>query len=79
MSNSPRIAALQMCSSHIVEENLHNAAQLISLAAQNKSQLIVLPEMFAMMGKKPIDKVHARYEIRASLPVKQHQQIRPVP
>lgn len=60
MRNLPRIAALQMCSSHSVEENLLTAANLISQAVQNKAQLIVLPEMFAIMGKKPTDKVDAR-------------------
>lgn len=60
MRNIPRIAALQMCSSHIVDENLAAAARLITQAAQNNSQLVVLPEMFAIMGKKPTDKVAAR-------------------
>lgn len=60
MRNIPRIAAIQMCSSHIVEENLLTAARLIAIAAKNNAQLIVLPEMFAIMGKKPTDKVDAR-------------------
>lgn len=60
MRNLPRIAAIQMCSSHVVDENLASAARLIAQAAQNKAQLVVLPEMFAIMGKKPTDKVLAR-------------------
>ena len=60
MRNIPRIAAIQMCSSHSVEENLLAAAGLIAIAAKNKAQLMVLPEMFAIMGKKPTDKVDAR-------------------
>lgn len=57
---SKKIAAIQMCSSHIVEENLAMAAHLIREAATNQAQLIVLPEMFAIMGKKPTDKVEAK-------------------
>lgn len=57
---SKKIAAIQMCSSHIVEENLAMAAHLIKEAATNQAQLIVLPEMFAIMGKKPTDKVEAK-------------------
>lgn len=60
MRNLPRIAAIQMCSSHIIDENLASAARLIAQAAQNKAQLVVLPEMFAIMGRKPTDKVAAR-------------------
>lgn len=52
-----KIAAIQMCSSHIVDENLATAARLISEAARNQARLIVLPEMFAIMGKKSTDKV----------------------
>jgi len=55
-----KIAAIQMRSTHVVDENLLAAARLISIAAQNKAQLIVLPEMFAIMGKKPTDKVDVR-------------------
>jgi len=53
----PRIAAIQMCSSHIVDENLVMAAQLIEEAAANGANLVVLPEMFSIMGLNPNDKV----------------------
>src|SRR5579871_5083598 len=52
-----KIAAIQMCSSHIVDENLLIAEKLIQNAAKNAVQLIVLPEMFAMIGKNAKDKV----------------------
>ncbi len=52
-----KIAAIQMCSSHVVDENLLTAASLIEEAAKNKAKLVVLPEMFAMMGMSPHDKV----------------------
>jgi predicted amidohydrolase len=54
------IAAIQMCSSHIVDENLATAKRLIEEAAHNNAKLIVLPEMFAIMGLAPNDKVNAR-------------------
>ena len=52
-----KIAAIQMCSSHLVDENLKSAAKLINEAAQNNAKLVVLPEMFAIMGLKPTDKI----------------------
>src|SRR3990167_9305315 len=55
-----KIAAIQICSSHVVDENLATAAKLIAEAAKNQAQLIVLPEVFAIMGKKPTDKVDVK-------------------
>lgn len=55
-----KVAAIQMCSSPVVKENLAMAETLISKAAKNNSKLVVLPEMFAIMGFKPIDKVSAK-------------------
>ncbi len=52
-----KVAAIQMCSSPIVEENLSTAAHLIKSAAENKADLVVLPEMFAIMGINAIDKL----------------------
>jgi len=52
-----KVAAIQMCSSHLVEENLKSAAKWINEAAQNHARLVVLPEMFAIMGQMPTDKV----------------------
>lgn len=44
-----KVAALQMCSSDKVEDNLATAAALLKIAASEGAQLIVLPEMFALM------------------------------
>lgn len=44
-----KVAAIQMCSSHSVEENLEAAKKLIQEAASHQASLIVLPENFAMM------------------------------
>jgi deaminated glutathione amidase len=51
------VAAIQMCSSYIVKDNLINAEKLIKTASNQGAGLIVLPEMFAIMGKNPSDKV----------------------
>jgi deaminated glutathione amidase len=50
-----KIAAIQMCSSTSVDENIKTAADLISLAAANGAKMAVLPEMFPLMTK---DKTH---------------------
>src|SRR3990167_11223521 len=52
-----KIAAIQMTSSTNVDENLMTAEKLISDASHNGAQLVVLPEMFAIMGKNATDKV----------------------
>ncbi|MCE3232805.1 MAG: 2-oxoglutaramate amidase [Rickettsiaceae bacterium] len=57
-----KVAAIQMCSSHNIDENLAIAGDMIREAAAT-AKLIVLPEMFAIMGIKPSDKVVAREEI----------------
>ena len=51
-----RISAIQMCSSHDVDDNLKMAAKLIREAAANGAALTVLPEMFAIIGMDCIDK-----------------------
>lgn len=53
----PKVAAIQLCASHHVDENLETASALIQEAANHGAKLIVLPEMFAIMGKTPEDKV----------------------
>lgn len=45
-----KIASIQMCSSSLVDENLKSAEQLILEASTNNAKLIILPEMFAIMG-----------------------------
>lgn len=52
-----KVAAIQMCSSHMVDDNLQVAAKLITEAATNGAQLVVLPEMFAVMGMTNNDKI----------------------
>jgi predicted amidohydrolase len=47
-----KIAAIQMCSSNSVKDNLLMAEKLINEAASRGAQLIVLPEMFATLGLK---------------------------
>lgn len=55
-----KIAAIQMCSSNIVDINLEKVAQFIYESSQNDAQIIVLPEMFAIMGLEAIDKIKVR-------------------
>lgn len=50
-----KIAAIQMCSSDNVRNNLRTAGRLIAEAAANGAALVALPEMFAMMGHKTAD------------------------
>ncbi len=50
-----KVAAIQMCSSENVDENLHVVARLIKEAASHGAELAVLPEMFPIMGKRTTD------------------------
>lgn len=52
-----KVAAIQMCSSHEVSDNLKTAGALIQEAAAHGARLIVLPEMFAVIGLASTDKV----------------------
>lgn len=61
----PKVAAIQMCSSHIVEDNLKTAGKLIAKAASNHAKLIVLPEMFAIMEAKPKERLGVKEKIGA--------------
>lgn len=45
-----KIAAIQMTSTELVSDNLKNAAVLIQEAAKKGAQLIILPEMFPLVG-----------------------------
>ncbi len=58
MSN--RIASVQMTSTHDVQENLAMAKKLIAEAVAEEARLVVLPEMFAIMGLDQVDKVKHR-------------------
>jgi len=55
-----KMAAVQMCSSADVDENLQQASKWIAEAAENKASLVVLPEMFAIMGMNANDKILIR-------------------
>ncbi len=52
-----KVAAIQMCSSMSVEDNLKSAGNLIGKAAKKGAELIVLPEMFPMVSKGAEDKI----------------------
>ena len=50
-------AAIQMCSTGNVDENLAQAEQLIAQAATLGARLVVLPEMFALLGCQHAEKI----------------------
>lgn len=56
----PKVAAIQMCSTHDVDENLATASQLISQAAQQGAEFVVLPENFAIIGLLDTDKLKVK-------------------
>ncbi|MES2142513.1 MAG: carbon-nitrogen hydrolase family protein [Pseudomonadota bacterium] len=51
------VAAIQLCSSHILKENLEITAKLIKEASDNSATLVVLPEMFPIFGLTQAAKV----------------------
>jgi nitrilase len=55
-----RVAALQMVSVPDRERNIAQAGQLIGEAARDGAQLVLLPEYFCFMGFKDTDKVALR-------------------
>ena len=57
MKSNIRVAAIQMVSTDDLAENLKNAQLLMSQAASEGAQLIVLPEYFCMMGLRDHDKL----------------------
>lgn len=52
-----KVAAVQMVSTPVVEENFHSARRMIGGAAQQGAQLVLLPEYWPVMGMKESDKV----------------------
>lgn len=60
--NPLRVAAIQMCSTPWVDENLRVAAARIAAAAQQGAQLVALPEYFCAMGLHETDKLALREE-----------------
>lgn len=54
MTQTPRVAVIQMVSSDDVQENLRVAADWIARAAQDGAGLVVLPENFAVLDSGPV-------------------------
>jgi nitrilase len=52
-----KVAAIQMCSNHIVADNLKQASGLIEQAIDAGAELIVLPECFSHLGLNVEDKI----------------------
>jgi predicted amidohydrolase len=60
MTERFRVAAVQMVSSHQLQENLDSAAAGIAQAAARGAKLVVLPEYFCLMGLRDTDKLAIR-------------------
>lgn len=57
-----KVAAVQMVSTPVVEQNVATARRLIADAAQQGAQLVLLPEYWPIMGMQDLDKVaHAEH------------------
>ena len=52
-----KVAAIQMVSTPLVEENMASARRLVGQAAAQGAQLVLLPEYWAIMGMSDSDKV----------------------
>ncbi|WP_151639209.1 carbon-nitrogen hydrolase family protein [Noviherbaspirillum aerium] len=57
MTQAMKIAAIQMVSTPVVEENLGSARRLVAQAAQQGAGLVLLPEYWPIMGMKENDKL----------------------
>jgi nitrilase len=57
-----------MVSTAVVSENMATASRLVTAAAHDGAQLVVLPEYFCLMGLKDTDKVKVR-EVLGSGPI----------
>lgn len=62
-----KVAAIQMASGPNVKANLAEAEKLIKIAVQQKAELVVLPENFAIMGMTETDKVKIAEEFGSGL------------
>ncbi|MCX8516847.1 MAG: hypothetical protein ORN29_02010, partial [Rhodoferax sp.] len=52
-----QVAALQMVSTTVVQDNLQAADRLLAQAADQGAELAVLPEYFCLMGQHDADKL----------------------
>lgn len=57
-----KVAALQMVSSGHWDDNMHQAAELLSQAARQGAELAVLPEYFCLIGQRDADKLAIQEE-----------------
>jgi len=62
-----KVAAIQMASGPNVKANLAEAEKLIKIAVQQKAELVVLPENFAIMGLAESDKVKIAEDLGSGL------------
>jgi deaminated glutathione amidase len=65
-----KVAAVQMVSTPVVEENFAAARRLVAQAAAHGAQLVLLPEYWSIMGMREADKV-AHAEQPGSGPIQQ--------
>jgi len=70
MTQAMKIAAVQMISTPVVEENFASARRLVAQAAQQGAELVLLPEYWPIMGMKENDKL-AHAEEPGSGPIQQ--------
>ena len=57
MKEPVKVAAVQMVSTPVVEENFDAARRLVAQAVQQDAQLVLLPEYWPFMGMQETDKV----------------------
>jgi nitrilase len=57
LAESVKVAAVQMVSTPVVEENIAAVRQLVADAARQGARLVLLPEYWPIMGMKESDKV----------------------
>jgi len=63
MKRTAKVAAIQMLSTPVVDENLQAAAELVARAAAEGADLVALPEYFCILGNRDTDKVAARERV----------------
>jgi len=74
---SSSVACIQMTSTNQMADNLSQAKKLIEQAVQQQAKLVILPEMFCLMGMDRVDKVKQKEKL-GSGPVQDflHEQAR---